>query len=94
MYRVLTKEQLKKLRFLIIDEVIKNPDIMFSDINRPDEDKPDIIDIIVGMYEYIHQLSTGEQYDYMWHFANKIGGWCDTDYLYQWLERNDKKNEK
>ena len=89
MYTVLTKEELKKLRILIINEVIMNPNIMFSDINKSDVNIPDIIDIIVGMYEYIHQLSAGEQYDYMWHYANKIGGWCNTDYLYQWLRREE-----
>lgn len=87
MYRILTKEQINELRELIIDRVIKNPDVLFNENFVSDDNIPDVIDIVVGMYEYIHQMSLGEEYDYLWNHANKIGGWCNTHYLYTWLNR-------
>lgn len=90
MYKMLTTEQRNKLKNLIIDRVMMNPDVLFNTNNMSDDEIPDIIDIIVGMYEYIHQLSTGGQYDYMWHYANKIGGWCNTNYLYRWLTESEE----
>ena len=89
MYYILTNEQINKLRNLIIDRVLTNPDVMFNEYNVTEETTPDVIDIIVGMFEYIYQLSTGNDYDYMWHYANKIGGWCNTDYLYNWLTEKE-----
>lgn len=96
MYRILTKEQIDKLKNLIIDNVILNPDVMHSDIILAGQCDPipDVVDIIVGMFEYIYQISTGSEYDYLWHYANKICSWCSTDYLYQWLMREDDDDEK
>lgn len=87
MYKILTKNQIDKLRNLIIDEVVCNDDVMFSDYKREGDRNPtpDAVDIIVGMFEYIYQISNGCEYDYLWHYANKRGAWCDTDYLYKWL---------
>jgi len=85
--KILTKEQINELKSLIIDRVITNPDVMFDENNIHDDGIPDVINIIVGMFEYIYQLSNGNEYDYLWHYANKIGAWCNTHYLYTWLNR-------
>lgn len=89
MYKILNRNQIDKLKTLIIDNVVMNPNVILNNDNLADDGdpNPDVIDIVVGMFEYIYQLSTGSEYDYMWHYANKVGSWCWTDYLYNWLTK-------
>ncbi len=79
----LTKEQLDQVRHWLVDHVIRNGTFMFSDEVRGDECKisnePDLIEVIVALYELLHIEVTGEEYDYMWHWANKIGSWVETN---------------
>jgi len=79
----LTKEELDVVRNWLVDNVIRNSAIMFSDEVRGDENKisnePDLIEVIVALYELLHIEVTGEDYDYMWHWANKVGSWVETN---------------
>lgn len=36
-------------------------------------------DIIASLHNELHNLVTGAYYDYMFHWANKCGGWCEDD---------------
>ena len=77
----LTSEELNKVREYLIWSVMRNPDVMFNDDIRGDSETintPDMVSIIVGLYELLHIEVTGESYDYMWHWANKIGSWVET----------------
>ncbi len=80
--------KLKKIRTYIINHIMREPCVMFEIPEMPNGG-PDLIDIIVGLYEYLHVAVTGEEYDYMWHFANKIGAWCDTYLFDKYIESDE-----
>lgn len=67
-------ERLSKIRKFIVDNIMRNEAVVLSDTNY----EYDVVDIIANLYEYLHQIVTGESYDYMWHWCNKAGGWCNT----------------
>ena len=69
------------VRELIIDNIVQNPNVMFNDNIRNDnyDYAPDLVEVIVNLYELLHIEVTGEEYDYMFHWANKIGCWVDTN---------------
>jgi len=66
----MTDKELEKIREYIIDNVMTNEDIMFSDDRIDNVDLPRII---ASLYELLHRQVTGEPYQYFYHFANKIG---------------------
>jgi hypothetical protein len=65
----MNEKELEKIREYIIDNVMTNEKIMFSD----DREGVDIPSIIASLYELLHRQVTGEPYQYFHHFANKIG---------------------
>lgn len=76
----MTKEQLTKIREYIIDNVMMNETFMYSDeVRGENEDDPDLLEVIASLYEVLHREVTGEPYDYMYHYANKIYGWVESD---------------
>lgn len=58
------------------ENVYRNPDVMYSDcdINKD----LSLIDVCTALFEELYYLYTGEHYDYMWHWANKVGTWAIT----------------
>lgn len=77
----------EELRNFIVNDILRNPYIMFNDNIRGEEYKDiDLIGVIVGMYEIIHRMKYHEAYDYMFHWANKVGSWVETDYLKELIE--------
>lgn len=76
----LDERKLKQIRDYLIDNVFRNPDVMFS------KDRDEIIDlpeIIASLYEMLHRTVTGEPYEYMFHWANKIGSYVEDDLFTQ-----------
>jgi len=71
----MTDKELSKVREYIIDNVMTNPDVMFSD----DRDGVDLPEIIASLYELLHRQVTGEPYQYFFHLANKIGSDVEDD---------------
>ena len=69
------ERKLKQIREYLIDNVFRNPDVMFS----KDRDEIDLPEIIASLYEVLHRTVTGEHYEYMFHWANKIGSNVDDD---------------
>lgn len=71
------KYKLCAIRVYLVDNIFRNPDVMFSDdiINN------DIAEIICDLYELVHLYVTGENYDYMFHWANKCGSWVENGYF-------------
>ena len=49
----------------------------------------DLIDIIASLHNLLYEAVTGERYDYMFHWCNKIGADC-IDNIFDYLE-DDKK---
>lgn len=78
-------EKLIKIREFIKNEICRNHDIM----HNPEMRDAHIPEIIVGLYEYLHHEVTGEHYEYMFHWANKIGSWVDTYDFDKYLERGE-----
>lgn len=82
----------EELRNFLVNDILRNPYIMLNDIIRGEEDKDiDLIGVIVGMYELIHRLKYDEEYDYMFHWANKVGSWVETDYLKELIEERSEE---
>lgn len=71
----LDERKLKQIRNYLIDNVFRNPDVMFS----KDRDEIDLPEIIASLYEVLHKTVTGEPYEYMYHWANKIGSYVKDD---------------
>lgn len=91
----MNEEELKKVREFLVENVFRNPDIVFSLVSsRGDVDGIDLVDLIASLYDMLHLSVTGEHYDYMWHWCNKVGGWCDDLALYKLLEIGDIEDEE
>lgn len=72
------------IREYLIENVFRNPDIMFSD----ERNNIDLPEIIASLYNCLHLVVTGEPYDYMFHWANKVGSYVDEQ-----LFMEDKSDE-
>lgn len=90
----MNEEELKKVREFLIDNLFRNPGFVFSDVSITEgNDGIDYVDLIASLYDMLHLSVTGEHYDYMWHWCNKVGGWCDDLKLYKVLGMGDIENE-
>ena len=77
-------EQLDEIRTYLVENVFRDPDIMFSDEcrgNRETYSTADLPEVIASLYEVLHREVTGNPYGYFFHYANKIGSWVE-DYLF------------
>lgn len=75
------EKQLKELREWLIDNIFRNPDIMFNDEMTNDikfDLDVNVVEVIAWLYELLHREVMHEEYDYMFHWANKIGAWVET----------------
>ena len=94
----MNKNKLDKIRETLINRIIKNPRIMFSDEIRGSdelqENEIDLIEIIVDLYEYLHKEVLHEEYNYFFHYANKIGSDIDTGEFDKLIEKELNENEK
>lgn len=67
-------EKLNNIRMQLIDNFFMNEDFIFAhEIEYSDVKK--ILSVIAGLYEELHKTTTGEDYDYFWHYFNKVT--CD-----------------
>lgn len=84
-------EELGKIRTILVDKIYRNPEIMFNDTIRGENNENiDLVDVITDLYEYLHKEVTGEDYDYMFHWANKIGGDTETGYFKEVMKDESK----
>lgn len=87
----MTEKQLNNLTYWLRENVFKNTDIMYNDwlwdqeIDKDNVDT-DLIDIIATLHNIIYELVTGEPYDYMFHWCNKIGADCNDHVFDKLLE--------
>lgn len=84
----MTSNQLDEVRHWLVDNIMRNPDIMlFSDEIR--NDKIDLVEVIASLYELLHREVTGQPYNYMFHWANKCGARINNDNIFgDMLERS------
>lgn len=78
----MSEEELKKIRDYIVENIARNPHVFIKCLDIDVPENLNILDVIVGLYDMLHKEVTGENYDYMWHWANKIGFWCDDGLFY------------
>lgn len=76
------KSDLDHITETLIEEVFRNENVMLNPHNDEyllfiDKEYVDLIDIIASLHNLLYEAVTGEKYDYMWHWANKAGSWCN-----------------
>lgn len=83
---MISKEKLDDITDFLKWNVFRNSDIMFLEgqgitLNKPLTDKFDgepikevyLVDVIASLHNLLYEAVTGERYDYMFHWANKVG---------------------
>lgn len=78
----LKRSDLDHITESLIEQVFRNENIMFNLRNDEymvfiDGEYADLIDIIASLHNLLYETVTGKKYDYMWHWANKVGAWCN-----------------
>lgn len=72
--------QLKMIRDFIVNYIMRDSFVMYSDDARDaGPHHIDLIYVIASLYEELHKQVTGEPYEYMFHWANKVGSWVEDD---------------
>lgn len=87
------ENKLDEIRSYIVENIIQNTDLMFNDEIRSNKMPVDTIEVIVDLYEYLHVIVTGDKYDYMFHWANKIGADIETGLLDEYVTKQLKEGE-
>ena len=78
------KKALDALTSELIDNVIQNPDFVF-DLGA--EYNIDLLEIIASLHNILYKEVTGEYYDYMFHWYNKVaGGSLESDLYKKYME--------
>lgn len=91
----MNEKQLDILTTWLKEHIFTNAEIMFNDVlwsESIDFDNVDasVIDIIATLHNIIYELVTGEKYDYMRHWCNKIGSDCDDNVFNELMESEEK----
>lgn len=82
----MNKADLDALTGDLIDNVIQNPDFVF-DLGA--EHNIELLEIIASLHNILYKEVTGEYYDYMFHWYNKVAGGTLEDSLYKkYMEGN------
>lgn len=71
------KNKLDEITTYLKENVFKNTDIMYTD----DDMIIDLLEMIASLHNLLYEAVTGERYDYMFHWANKIGSWVYDDFF-------------
>lgn len=88
---MIDKDKLEKITIWLIANVFRNASIMYNDVIRGNNKYTDVdlIDIIASLHNLLYESVNGEPYDYMFHWANKVGSDC-TDNIFDDMEEGDK----
>lgn len=88
----MTREELDNITVWIKENVMRNSKIMFEDPVRGDDKyyDVDLIEVIASLHNMLYKEVTGEYYDYMFHWANKVGSWVYDDMF----KKEDEKRER
>lgn len=89
----MTKEELDNITVWIKENVMRNSKIMFIDTVRGDDDyyDVDLIEVIASLHNMLYKEVTGEYYDYMFHWANKVGSWVYDDMFKPEEEKRERR---
>ena len=89
----MTKEKLDSITLWIKENIMRNNKIMFEDAIRGYDGYQDIdmIEVIASLHNMLYKEVTGEYYDYMFHWANKIGSWVYDDMFKPEEEKRERR---
>lgn len=93
----MTQLQLQKLTQLLVEKIFRNDKFMYSAFNDiiitfDDGTPANAADIIASLHNLLCEAVTGNRYNYMFHWANKCGSWCEDD-IFDNLLKEYEKNE-
>ena len=84
---IMTKEELDNITCYIKENVMRNEDVVFDNGKYTDF----MLDLIATLHNYLYKEVTGEYYNYMFHWYNKVTGTCNIeDDMFSMLEEGDK----
>lgn len=86
----MNQKELDNIRGWLIANIFRNETIMYND-NIRDYDI-DLCDIIASLYNLLHKEVNGTDYNYMFHWANKIGAYIEEHYFDSIMKGNDTEN--
>ena len=74
---MIDQKKLTDITKFLAENVFRNTDIMYNDFPGViiDGCEIDLIDIIASLHNLLCEAVTGNRYNYMFHWANKIGSW-------------------
>lgn len=96
----MTIQQLDNITSWLKWKIFRDMDQMYADLPGIPLDKPyeekyigtieeiDLIDVIASLHNLLYEEVTGERYNYMFHWANKIGASCLED-IFDHIEGED-----
>ena len=100
---MIDEKKLYKITQFLANQVFRNDNIMRSWDIPPvelekgfkDEDgdivsEVDLVDIISSLHNLLCEAVSGKRYNYMFHWANKIGAWCHDDIFDYDIWENEK----
>lgn len=97
----MTKEQLDNITSWLKWKIFRDMDQMYADLpeiplDKPYEDKyigtieaVDLISVVATLHNLLYEEVTGKRYNYMFHWANKIGADCRDD-IFDHIEEEEK----
>lgn len=90
----MTKDELNTITSLLIENVFRNSHIMFSDDEIMIGDEVvGLPDIIASLHNLLYEQITGERYDYMFHWANKVGSDCIDNIFDEFLKGEENNDD-
>lgn len=101
---MIDNKKLDQITKFLVWKIFRNRDIMFSDLPGVELDKcfidedqeavfeVDLVDIIATLHNLLCEAVTGNRYNYMFHWANKIGSVCIDDLFDQDVFESEEKN--
>lgn len=95
----MNEKQLYELTQWLKYNVFMNEDVMHSDYiwNQAIEctgQSVNLIDVIASLHNLLYEAITGDKYNYMFHWTNKIGSSCWDDIFNELLSQSVKEEEK
>lgn len=75
----MTEKELNIITSWLVNNVFRNGEFMFSDeeVMMDDGTVVGAPDIIATLHNLLYKEVTGRRYDYMFHWANKVGSDCE-----------------
>lgn len=75
---MIDKDKMTEITRWLIQKVFRDPNILFNDnIRGEHEGDIDLVDVIASLHNLLYESVNGELYDYMFHWTNKEGSYCN-----------------